>query len=63
MTALSVSILELRIRALHCIARLKGIKSDEEIIRTLVQTMNDSDVLAALRKINAAWWTLRYWGF
>lgn len=63
MNALSASILELRIRALHCIAHLKGIKSDEETIRTLARTMNDSEVLTALREKNALWWTLRYWGF
>jgi len=62
MNDLNEIILELRSQVLHRIARIKGLKCDEEDIRGLVKTMNDSHVMTTLKsKHDARWWSLRYW--
>lgn len=49
MNGLIEAIRELRIRALSQIARLKGIKSEEKVVRNIVDSMSDSDIIRELR--------------
>ncbi|SLM48414.1 protein of unknown function [Nitrospira japonica] len=62
METLEFAILELRVRALYHIARLKGLKTTAGSIRLLASELSDSEIMSIIQRKNAKWWNLYYWG-